>query len=151
LPDPINQETHVNTGTCSSTGVAFSSCPGLSQSLTAAGVYSCNGHIHFTTAPTASNGAGIRLQTADTLTVNTLMFNAYAMNGFTAAPVAGGTATALASTAFASTVAMTDIYMSAAINVNAAGTLVVQFDENVQSGTIAATAGNARWNCHRVS
>ena len=67
---------HRKTDTTLSTG----SITRVSQSLTASGIYVCDGYIHFTTAPTGSNGAKVALATSDTLTVNTLQLFVTSLN-----------------------------------------------------------------------
>lgn len=152
LTDQIDQEAHISTGNFSLTAsTSLTSITGLSQALTAAGKYSCHGHVHFTTAPTTSNGLKVALATSDTLTVTTLNFTVMGFNGAAFMTSGVGSATALAANAIASTNAVTDLILNAEINVNVAGTLQVQMAENVASGTIASTAGNARWECHRAS
>jgi hypothetical protein len=149
LTDPINQEAHVLTTGWTNSGTTPSTLVGLDQAFTAAGLYSCSGMIHFTTAPTSSNGLKIALVSDGTVTVNTLMFNALATA--VSAIVGTGTTSALGSNVFGVTAAITDVYLNAVININVAGTIHVQMAENAASGTIAATAGNARWNCHRAA
>jgi hypothetical protein len=150
-PSVINQEAHVLTTGFSVTGTGLTTFVGLDQSFTAAGLYSCNGHIHFTTAPTSSNGFKVALASDGTSSITTLEFYAEARNAATPALIVAGSATALGSTAFGSTLAMTDVMLSAVINVNVAGVIHVQGAENAASGTVAATAGNARWDCLRAS
>ncbi len=152
LTDQIDQEAHINTSTFTLTAsTTLTSIVGFAQSLTAAGKYSCNGHVHFTTAPTTSNGVKVALATSDTLTVTTLSFTVRGYNGAAFMATGTGTSTALGATAIASTTAATDLELNAVVNVNAGGTLQVQMAENVASGTIASTAGSARWECHRAS
>jgi hypothetical protein len=152
LTDQIDQEAHISTGNFSLTAsTTLTSITGLSQSLTAGGKYSCHGHVHFTTAPTTSNGLKVALATSDTLTATTLNFTVIGYNGAAFMTSGVGTATALGSTAINSLNAVTDLVLEGEINVNAAGTLQVQMAENTASGTIASTAGSARWECHRAS
>lgn len=151
LTDQIDQEAHVSGAFTLTTNTTLAAISGFDQAMTAAGKYACHGHIHFTTAPTSSNGLKIALATSDTLTVTTLEFTAMAFNGAAFATTGVGTATALAGTAIATSAAMTDVLLNAAVVVNAGGTLQVQMAENASSGTIAATAGNAAWECHRAS
>jgi hypothetical protein len=147
LSGQIDQEAHEGSFSVT-TSTTLANITGLSQTLAASGVYSCGGHIHFTTAPTASNGFKVALATIDTLTVTTLNFTSIALNG--AAFVTGGTVTqtTLGTATLALSLAATDIIFEGEIVANAAGTLQMQIAENLSSGTIA---GNARWECHRAS
>lgn len=147
LTDPIEKAAHEGAFSVT-TNTVLASITGFSQALTAAGAYSCHGHMHFTTASTTSNGVKLALATSDTLTVTTLNFTAIGFNGAAFATSGTGTATALASTAINSLNAFTDIILEGQIVVNAAGTLQLQIAENTSSGTIA---GNASWDCHRAS
>jgi hypothetical protein len=149
LTDAINQEHHVGSATTVTTNTTLASITGLSQSLTAGKSYECSGWIHFTTVPTTSNGVKLALATSDTLTVTTLAFNAFAYNGVTA--VVGGNTyqTVLGTATFAFSLAMTDIYLKAAIVVNAAGTLQVQIAENASS--VSIVTGPPTWSCVRVN
>lgn len=151
LVDPVTSTSHVSTANFSSTGTGLASVTGLSQSLTAGGLYECDGYIHFTTAPTSSNGFKIALATSDTLTVTQMVLFVTALNN--AAFVVSGTGTSIALGTAADNVlaAATDLLVEAVVNVNAAGTLQVQLAENTASGTIASNAGNARWRCGRAS
>lgn len=144
----IDQRTLTN-GAFSTVSATLADVSGLSFSLVAAKKYVCDGFIHFTTAPTVSNGLKLALRTSDTLTVTSLAVFAVAYSGATVP--ASGSATALGSTAIAATVAMTDVEFRAVINVNVAGTLQVQLAENVASGTVAATADNISWRCQRTT
>lgn len=149
VPTGAMPETAAHEGSFSvTTSVTLASITGFSQSLAASATYSCNGFMHFTTAPTVSNGVKLALATSDTLTVTTLNFTAIGLNAAAFATSGVGTATALGSTAIASSNVFTDILLQAEIVVNAAGTLQLQIAENASSGTIA---GNARWDCHRAS
>jgi hypothetical protein len=149
--DPIETAAHVGTtGFTATANTTLQTLAGLDQTFTAAGSYSCEGFLHFTTAPTSSNGAKIALVGDGTVSVTTLMFNAQGLTS-TGTPAAFGTATALAGNAFAATVAMTDISFNAAIKINVGGVIHVQLAQNAASGTTASTAGMQRWECHRAS
>ena len=143
----INQQAHEASFT-SSTSTSFTTISGLDQTFTSGGVYSCNGHMHFTTAPTTSNGVKLQLASDGTSSITTLNFNAIGFNSAAFATSGTGTATALGSTAISSQNAFTDIILNGEIVVNAGGVIHVQFNEVATSGTIA---GNARWDCHRAS
>lgn len=147
ITDVINQETHEDSFT-SNTSSGFTTITNLDQTFTAAGKYSCNGHMHFTTAPTTSNGVKLQLATDGTSSITTLNFNAIGFNGAAFATSGTGTATALGSTAISSQNAFTDIILNGEIVVNVGGVIHVQFNEVATSGTIA---GNARWDCHRAA
>lgn len=143
----INQEAHEDSFT-SNTSSGFTTITNLDQTFVATGKYSCNGHMHFTTAPTTSNGVKLQLASDGTSSITTLNFTAIGFNGAAFATTGTGTATALGSTAIAASQAFSDILLNAEIVVNAGGVIHVQFNENATSGTIA---GNARWNCHRAA
>lgn len=143
----INQQAHEDSFT-SNTSSGFTTITNLDQTFVAAGKYSCDGHMHFTTAPTTSNGVKLQLAGDGTVSITTLNFNAIGFNGAAFATSGTGTATALGSTAIAASQAFTDIILNAEIVINVGGVIHVQFNENATSGTIA---GNARWNCLRAS
>ena len=155
LTDAINQEAHVvgqggagNFTSSTSTGLA--TIGGLDQTFTTAGYYSCSGYLHFTTAPTSSNGFKVALVTDGTSSVSALAFTA---TGLTSAGAVAtyGTATALGSTAIGATLAMTEVQLQASIKINVGGVIHVQANEIATSGSIAVNDGNGRWDCHRAA
>lgn len=144
-------ESHVQTTDVSSsdstTPIEFAD---FAQTLLAGGKYSCQGFIHFTTAPTTSNGAKISLTGTGGLSMTTISVTSVPYNG-SALAGAVGTVTSLGSAFFNQKVAVTDIFVSAALRVNAGGVLHMNLFENTTSGTITSTAGNARWDCHHAA
>lgn len=151
----INQRYLVNTsGIAVTTSTTLQTVSFVQFVLTSSKRYVCEGYIHFTTAPTGSNGLKIALVSSGGLTATDMIFTAWAQNGFTTAPVAGGSVssfTANVAQAFGSTVAMTDVFMKAIISTNVGGNLDLQIAENASSGTIAATANNVYWHCDRTN
>jgi hypothetical protein len=151
LTDYIDQEAHTNTAYTITGSTTLATIGGFDQTFTASAHYSCQGHIHFTTLPTSSNGFKVALVSDGTSSVTALQFTADARNAAALVTSGFGTATALGSTAIAPTAAMTDIFLSASMQVNAGGVIHVQGAESTSSGTVAFTADKARWECHRSS
>ena len=151
-PTAIDPSTHISTATFTLTAsTTLTTVVGLDQAFTAAGLYSCDGHVHFTTAPTTSNGLKVALVGDGVVAINTLDFTVIGFNAAAFMTSGTGTATALGSTAISSLNAVTDLIVQGEINVSTGGVIHFQMGENTASGTIASTAGNARWDCHRAS
>jgi hypothetical protein len=102
-------------------------------------------------AQTGSSGFRIALVSDGTSSVTALQFTADARSGAALVASGFGTAAALDSTATAPTAAMTDVFLSASMQINVGGVVHVRAAETTGSGTIAFTADNARWDCRRAS
>lgn len=147
--DLIGNGAHASTAGFSSTSTALATVTGCTQALTAGATYIIEGWVHFTTAPTSSNGFKIALVNLDTLTATSFVGIAQSSNAGTLTSTSQ--VSTLGANIIAATAATTDVNFCATITVNAAGTIGLQLAENTASGTIAVTAGNAWMKITRVS
>lgn len=147
LNDPYITSFKVSTAPLSKTDTNFATVTGLAVALAAGKTYNCAGHLTVTAAP-AAGGIKVTLANADTLTATSASFTAANYNGTTTN--ARSTTTTLGSAIGAATATATDIDISGAIVVNAAGTLAVQAAQNAASGTTTVGA-NSTFSCVRVN
>jgi len=151
LPDTLNQEFHVSTaqlGAASTTTLGV--VTGLSQALTAGKTYLCEAHLSVSTG-SSSAGAKAGLVATNSLSATSISYTALVYSGTTLS--ANTTATALAATSggIGATASVTDIFITGAIVVNAAGTINVEGAQNVSSSTGTNFLINSTFSCVRVN
>ncbi len=133
----------------STTAIPF---PDLAQTLVAGGHYHCRGRVHFTAAPTTSNGAKLSLTASGGLSATTISTSAVAYNTGTPGTVASmGNVQSFGNAFINAKVAMTDVVIDSIINVNVGGTMNLNLFENTASGTITVGNGNATLDCLRAN
>lgn len=123
------------------------SVSGLSVALTAGAKYVISGHL--SVLSDAAGGLQAALVASGGLTATTISVSALAWAGTTIEE--NTTVAALGSNFVASTTAITDVYFTGAIDVNVAGTLLVQAAQNVADATSTKVLINSTFRVERVS
>ncbi len=149
ITNPVDLREVVSTADFARGSTTFGTITGLSLSLTAGKTYSCRGWLSVS-GVAATGGIKVRLTTPDTLTATTFRFTGANFNGTTVN--ARNTGTALTSGVIANaTATVTDVEIVGSIEVNAAGTLVVQHAQNAADATNTVVAKGSTFSCKRVN
>jgi len=145
LTDVINTDCKASTALTKTSDATLATVPGLSVALTAGGTYAFRATI-----PCTSDGAGgvkVAMVASGGLTATSINYSARFL---TAAAVAVANATALAG-ALGDTAAVILVEIDGVIVVNAAGTLNVQFAQNVSDATASVALANGFLNVTRIA
>jgi hypothetical protein len=115
--------------------------------LIAGATYNCTGHL----TVTASGAGGIKVEvvTADTLSVSFVTATAISWNGGT---ILNNSSSTTFGAVIGATVATTsDVFISAAIVVNAAGSVALFAAQNASNATTTTIGQGSTWSCKRTA
>lgn len=115
--------------------------------VAASGTYACHGYVSGTAG--ASGGAKFKIDTTDTASMTTFRASASNWNGTTIN--ARATSTTFGGTIGAATAVFTDVFIDAAFNVNAAGTLQLYFAQNASDAATSSAYVNSYFSCRRTN
>lgn len=147
LTDFINTDAKSTTSIFSATSnVVMANVPGLSVNVTAAGTYAF--HVHLAT--TAAGAGGVQVGLGGTSTWTSINTTGYAYTASNVAVTTGTTATP-GTAVVADTAAVIGVVLEGVIVVNAAGTVTVQFAQNVSNATASSVFANSYMQLIRIS